>query len=58
LIFIGAKNMDLLIFLIKNWLDDPTTGFEDMIGLVDLNGFGEVEEDILDIIDSKFPHEV
>ncbi len=50
--------MDLLIFLIKNWLDDPTTGFEDMIGLVDLNGFGEVEEDILDIIDSKFPHEV
>jgi hypothetical protein len=29
-----------------------------MIGLVILNGFGEVEEDILDIIDLKFPHEV
>jgi hypothetical protein len=35
----------------KNWLDDPTTSFDNKIGLVDLDGFGEVEEDILDIID-------
>jgi hypothetical protein len=45
-------------FLIKNWLDDPTTGFQDMIGLANLNGFGEAEEETLDIIYSKFPHEV
>jgi hypothetical protein len=32
--------MDLLILLIKDWLDDPTTSFEDMIGLENLNGFG------------------
>jgi hypothetical protein len=46
------------VFWIKNWHDDPIASFEDMIGLVILNGFGEVEEDILDIIDLKFPHEV
>jgi hypothetical protein len=38
----------------KNWLDDPTTSFDNKIGLVDLDGFGEVEEDILDIIDFCF----
>jgi hypothetical protein len=29
-----------------------------MIGLANLNGFGEAEEETLDIIYSKFPHEV
>ncbi len=55
---LGAKNLDLLVLLIKNWLDDPTTIFDDKASLVDLDVFGEVEEDILYVIDSKFPNEV
>ncbi len=46
--------MDLIILLINNWHDDSTTNFEDRIGLVDLYGFGEVKEDILDFIDFEF----
>jgi hypothetical protein len=42
--------LDLLVLLIKNWSDGPTTNFEDKIGFVDLDGFGEVKEDILDVI--------
>ncbi len=38
----------------KNWLDDPTINFDNRIGLVDLDGFGEVEEDILNVIDFCF----
>jgi hypothetical protein len=33
--------------------DGPTTNFEDKIGFVDLDGFGEVEEDILDVIEMQ-----
>ncbi len=54
----GAKNLDLLVLLIKNWPNYPTSGFEEKIGVVDLGGFDEVEEDILDVIDFGFPHEV
>jgi hypothetical protein len=36
----------------------PTSGFEEKIGVVDLGGFDEVEEDILDVIDFEFLHEV
>ncbi len=47
---LGAKNLDLLVLLIKNWHDGPTTRFENKIGFVDFDGFGEVEENILDVI--------
>jgi D-lyxose ketol-isomerase len=49
--WIGAKNLDVLVLLIKNWHDDPTTN----IGFANLDRFNEVEEDILDVIDFEFP---
>ncbi len=55
---LGGKNLDLINFLINNWHDDSTISFGDRIGLVDLHGFGEVEEDILDVIDFEFLCEV
>jgi hypothetical protein len=42
----------------KNWLDDPTTRFDDKTSLANLDVFGEVEEDKLDVIDFEFPNEV
>ncbi len=53
-----GKNLDLIIFLINNWHDNSTISFEDWIELVDLYGFGEVEEDILDILNFEFLCEV
>jgi hypothetical protein len=53
-----CKELGLLVLLIKNWLDDPTTRFDDKTSLANLDVFGEVEEDVLDVIDSKFPNEV
>jgi hypothetical protein len=50
--------LDLLVLLIKNWLDDPTIGFDDKTSLADLDVFDEVEDDILDVIDSEFLDEV
>ncbi len=50
--------MDLLILLIKNWPNDPTIGFEIKRGLQDVDEFGEVEEEILDLLDVKFFYEV
>ncbi len=44
------KNLDFLVFLIKNWPNDLTTRFDKKIGIVDLGGFGQVEEGILDVI--------
>jgi hypothetical protein len=55
---LGAKNLDFLVSLIKNWLNDPTTRFDDKLCLANLDMFGEVEEDILDVLDSEFPNEV
>ncbi len=55
----GAKNLDLLVLLIKNWPNYLTSEFEEKIEVVDLGGFDEVEEDIiLDVIDFEFPHKV
>ncbi len=53
-----CKELGLLVLLIKNWLDDPTIRFDDKTSLANLDVFGEVEEDVLDVIDSKFPNEV
>jgi hypothetical protein len=50
--------LDLLVLLIKNWLDDPTIGFDDKTSLADLDVFDEVEDDILDVIDFEFLDEV
>jgi hypothetical protein len=48
-----------LVLLIKNWLDDPTFGFEAMGGpLKDVDEFGEAVEEILNLIDVEFPNEV
>ncbi len=48
------KNLDLLVLLIKNWNDDPTIGFEAKKGSQDVNEFGEVEEEILNLLDAEF----
>ncbi len=37
---------------------DPIVGFEAKGGLQDVDGFGEDEEDTLNMIDVKFPNEV
>jgi hypothetical protein len=50
--------LDLLVFLIKNWPDDPTIGFEVKKGPQDVDEFGKAEEEILDLLDAKFPDEV
>jgi hypothetical protein len=48
-----------LVLLIKNWLDGPIIGFEAMgEPLKDVDEFGEVEENILNLIDVEFPNEV
>jgi hypothetical protein len=46
--------LDFLVLLIKNWPDDPTTRFDDKTSLAYLDVFGEVEEDVLDVIDFEF----
>ncbi len=55
---LSAKNLDLLVLLIKNWLDDPTIGFDDKTSFAYIDVFGEVEEDILDVIDFEFLDEI
>jgi hypothetical protein len=48
-----------LVLLIKNWHDDPKIEFEVMGGsLKDVDEFGEAEEEVLNLIDAKFPNEV
>jgi hypothetical protein len=49
-----CKELGSPSFVNQNWPDDPTIGFDDKTRLVDLNVFGEVEEDI----DFEFPDEV
>ncbi len=44
--------------LIENWPYDPTIGFDDKRSLADLDLFGEVEEDIIDVIDFEFLDEI
>jgi len=36
-----VKNLDLLILIIKNWLDNPTIVVGDKEGSTDVDGFGE-----------------
>jgi hypothetical protein len=43
---LGAKNLDLLVLLIKNWRDVLIVGFEDKRGFKYVDGFGEAKEDI------------
>jgi hypothetical protein len=50
--------LDLLVLLIKNWPNDPTTGFEAKKGPQDVDGFGEIEEEILGLLDAEFPNEI
>jgi hypothetical protein len=50
--------MDLLVLLVKNWPDDPSIGFEAKRVLEDVDEFGEAEEEILDLLNVKFPNEV
>ncbi len=56
---LGPKKLDLLVLLIKNWPNDPTIGFEAKGRLLkNVDEFGEVDENILDLLDAKFPNEV
>ncbi len=56
--WLGSKNLDLLVFFIKNYHDDPTIGIDDKRWNVGVDGFGEVEEAILDVMDVEFLEEV
>ncbi len=46
---LGAKNLYLLILLIKNWPDDPCVGLEDV------ERFEELEEGLLNVLAFEFP---
>jgi hypothetical protein len=50
--------LDLLVFLINNWLDDPIVGSEAKKGPEDVDEFGEPKEEILDSLDVEFLDEV
>jgi hypothetical protein len=52
------KNLDLLVFLIKNWPNDPTIGSKAKKGSQHVDEFGEAKEEILDLLDAKFLDEV
>jgi hypothetical protein len=52
-----VKNLDLLILLIKNWPNNPCANVEDD-RLQGADGFGEVEENLLDVLDMDFSNEV
>jgi len=52
---LDLKNLDLLVLLIKNWLDDPTVGFDAKGGPPkDVDDFGDTQEKILDLQDANF----
>jgi hypothetical protein len=53
-----SKNVDLLVLPIKNWPNDPCIGFEVKKGPQDVDEFGEIEEEILDLLNVKFLNEV
>ncbi len=51
--------LDLLVFLIKNWFDDPIIGVEHKGRPKYVDGFGEdIEENILVVMDVEFPNNV
>lgn len=54
---IGVNNLDLLVLLIKNWFDNPCAKFEDD-GPQNVDVFGDVEGNLLDVFDMEFPNEV
>ncbi len=58
LMLIWCEEFDLLVLLIKNWLDDPIVGFEDKWASKYVDGFGQVEEEILDVMDVECFDEV
>jgi hypothetical protein len=55
---LGSKNLDLLVFQIMNWSDDPTIGFEAKKGPQNVDEFQEAKEEILDLLDVEFLDEV
>ncbi len=55
---LGAKNLDLLVLLIKIGQTTPLLDFDDKTSLANLDVFGEVDEDILDVIDFEFLDQV
>jgi hypothetical protein len=50
--------VDLLVLLIKNLPNDLSIGFEVKREPQDVDEFGEVEEEILDLLNVEFPNEV
>jgi hypothetical protein len=52
-----VKNLDLLIHLIKNWPNNLRVNVEDNRPQ-GVDGFGEVEENLLNVLDMDFPNEV
>ncbi len=58
-VVLSPKILNLLVLLIKNWPSDPLVGFEAQGGpSKDVDQFVEAEEEILDLLDAKFPNEV
>ncbi len=51
------NNLDLLVLLIKNWLDNLCVNIEDD-GPQDVDVFGDVKENLLNVLDMEFPNEV
>jgi hypothetical protein len=55
----GSKNLDLLVLLIKNWLNESIIGFEAKgRPLKSVDEFGDTKEEILDLLDTEFVNEV
>jgi hypothetical protein len=52
-----VNNLDLLVLLIKNWLDNLCVNIEDD-GPQDVDVFGDVKENLLNVLDMEFPNEV
>ncbi len=55
---LGSKNLDFLVFLIKNWPNNPTIGSEAKKGPQNVDEFGEAMEEIQHLLDVKFLDEV
>jgi hypothetical protein len=46
--------LDFLVFQIKNWFDDPIVGFEAIKEPQDVDEFGKVDNEILDLLNVEF----
>lgn len=56
---LGAKNLDFLVFFIKNWPNNTCVNVENDEGLGDEDKFGvQAKKGVLDVLDMEFPNGV